>query len=431
MSSTSTRPHADAPPTGGPPTDPWPDDDRRTVSFAGAVGLVAGREVAAKLRDKGFVISTVVTLVVIVAAFVLPSLVAGGTSEYELALAGDEAVAAGPALAGAGERAEATGDDLTLGVTTVDDPAAAEALVVDGEADAALLSTGTGAAARYELVAADTLPPDLVRAVTATTAELLGTARLVAAGVPEAEVTGLLAPPPLGQRFLDPDAEQAQAAQLLGVGFAVVFFFTALTYGLTIAQSVTEEKQNRVVELLVAVVPVRALLVGKVLGNMVLAVGQLVLLLAVAMLTASVMGQASVLPLLAGSTGWFVVFFLLGFGMLACVWAATGAMAARMEDLGSTTLPVQLLVMLPFFAAVSVQPGTVRDVLSYVPFSAPVVMPQRLVAGDASWWEGMLALGSIGVTAVVLVALSERLYRTSLLRTRTTKGLRAAFTPDD
>jgi ABC-2 type transport system permease protein len=57
-------------------------------------------------------------------------------------------------------------------------------------------------------------------------------------------------------------------------------------------------------------------------------------------------------------------------------------------------------------------------------------MPQRLVAGDASWWEGVLALGIIAVTAAVLVVLAERLYRASLLRTRRTKGLRAAFTPD-
>lgn len=429
MSTTSARTESSMSPTTDPPAGGA--GGAGTVSFAGAVSLVAGREVAAKLRDKGFIISTLVTLVVIVAAFVLPSLVAGGTSEYEVALAGDEAVAAGAALEQSGEQAAAAGDDLALAVSPVDDAEAADALVLDGEADAALLSTGSGAGTTFELVAADDLPADLVRAVSATTAEVVGTARLVAAGVPEAQAPDLLSAPELQQRFLDPDAEQAQAAQLLGVGFAVVFFFTALTYGLTIAQSVTEEKQNRVVELLVAVVPVRALLVGKVLGNMVLALGQLVLLLAAAMLTASVMGQGDVLPLLAGSSGWFVVFFLLGFGMLACVWAATGAMAARMEDLGATTLPVQLLVMLPFFAAVTVQPGTLRDVLSYVPFSAPVVMPQRLVAGDAGWWEGLLALGSIGLTAVVLVVLSERLYRSSLLRTRTTKGLRAAFTPDD
>ncbi|MGJ7440602.1 ABC transporter permease [Aquipuribacter sp. MA13-6] len=395
------------------------------VPFAEAVRLVAGREVFVKLRDKGFLISTAVTLLIIVAAFVAPALLSGGSDDYDLAVVGDGADAVGTVL----EQPDgpAAAEDVTVTPVVAPDAATAEALVTGGEADAALLSTGSGARAQFELVVENEVPAGLRRAVAATVSTTVGSARLVEAGVTQAEVAALLTPPEVAERFLDPEADQAVQAQLLGVGFAVLFFFTALTYGLTIAQSVTEEKQNRVVELLVAMVPVRALLVGKVLGNVVLAVGQLVLLLAAAFLAASVVGQGDLLPLLAGSTGWFVAFFLLGFAMLACVWAATGAMAARVEDLGSTTLPVQMLVMLPFFAAVAVQPGTLRDVLSFVPFTAPVVMPQRLVAGDASWWEGLLALGSVAVTAAVLVVLAERLYRTSLLRTRTTKGLREAF----
>lgn len=404
---------------------------RGGVSFAEAVRLVAGREVAAKLRDKGFLISTAVTLVIIVVAFVAPTLLGGGSNDYDLAVVGDDAAEVAEVAEGLeGLDGPAVPEGITVTAVVAPDAAAAEALVTDGEADAALLSTGSGGDAQFELVAESEVPAVLQRAVSSTVATVVGSARLVEAGVPGSEVAALLSPPEVPQRFLDPEADQALEAQLLGVGFAALFFFTALTYGLTIAQSVTEEKQNRVVELLVAMVPVRALLVGKVLGNVVLALGQLVLLLAVAFLAASVVGQGDLLPLLAGSTGWFVAFFLLGFGMLACVWAATGAMAARIEDLGSTTLPVQLLVMLPFFAAVTVQPGTLRDVLSYVPFTAPMVMPQRLVAGDATWWEGLLALGVVALTTAVLVVLAERLYRTSLLRTRTTKGLREAFAAD-
>jgi ABC-2 type transport system permease protein len=296
------------------------------VSFAQAARLVAGREVAVKLRDKGFLVSTFVTLVVIVAAFVLPAVFLGGSNDYDVVLAGDGAVAVGPAVEQAAEAAgaEAGGDDLSISTTAVPDAAAAEAAGGRGDADAALLSEGAGADARFELLGDTELPPDLRRTVVAAVGARVQADRLTGAGVAAAEVPALLQAPQVGQRFLDPDADQALAAQMLGVGFAVVFFFTALTYGLTIAQSVTEEKQNRVVELLVAVVPVRALLVGKVLGNVVLALGQLVLLIAAAVIAAAVVNQTDVLPLLVGSTGWFVAFFLLGFGMLACVWAATG-----------------------------------------------------------------------------------------------------------
>ena len=49
----------------------------------------------------------------------------------------------------------------------------------------------------------------------------------------------------------------------IGIGFSVVFFFVSITFGMSIAQSVVEEKETRIVEILVAAIPVRALLAGR------------------------------------------------------------------------------------------------------------------------------------------------------------------------
>ena len=85
------------------------------------------------------------------------------------------------------------------------------------------------------------------------------------------------------------------------------------------------------------------------------------------------------------------MFFLLGFLMLACLWAAAGALANRQEDLQATTVPLQVLVFVPFFTAAYVYtPGTLLTTLSYIPFTAPIAMPRRLALGDAAWWEGVL-----------------------------------------
>jgi len=54
-------------------------------------------------------------------------------------------------------------------------------------------------------------------------------------------------------------------------------------------------------------------------------------------------------------------------------------------------------------------------------------MPQRLVSGDADWWEGLLGLGVIAVTGALLVVVAERLYRGSLLRTRGKASIREAW----
>lgn len=241
-------------------------------------------------------------------------------------------------------------------------------------------------------------------------------------------VTEALLATQVEQRLLDPPPPDEGLAILLSAGFSVLFFFTVFVFGLQIAQSVVEEKQSRVVELLVAAVPVRLLLAGKVVGNTTLALGQIVLLVAVAMVGASLAGQARLLALLLQASGGFLLFFLLGFTMLACLWAVAGAVASRQEELQSTTLPLQMLVVLPFFAAIYVtEPGPALTVLSYLPVSSPLVMPRRILLGEVSVWEPLLAAAIIAVTAVLLVRVAARLYEGSLLRTGTRTTLSQAW----
>jgi ABC-2 type transport system permease protein len=171
------------------------------------------------------------------------------------------------------------------------------------------------------------------------------------------------------------------------------------------------------------------LLVGKVAGSTLLALGQVALLLAAGLAGASAAGQSAATTLLLHSGGWFLLFFVLGFTMLACVWAAVGAMTSRQEDLQATTLPIQMLVILPFFASVYVvEPSRWLTALSYIPFSAPLSMPRRLMIGDAAWWEPLLAASGMAATGVVLVFAATRLYEGALLRTANRVSLRSAWT---
>jgi ABC-2 type transport system permease protein len=163
------------------------------------------------------------------------------------------------------------------------------------------------------------------------------------------------------------------------------------------------------VEILVAAAPVRVLLAGKVLGNTALALGQIALFVAVGLAGASVAGQSGLVSLLLRSSPWFLIFFLLGFLLLACLWAAAGALANRQEDLQATTMPLQVLVFVPFFAAAYVYtPGTLLTTLSYIPFTTSIAMPRRLGLGDAAWWEGALAALVVAAAAVLLVAVATR-----------------------
>ena len=338
------------------------------MSTYDAARLVAAREIRVKLRDRTFIWSTIIFLAITAAATVLPSLFGGDPASVAV-VRGTSATA----LADAGLEVHLVGDD-----------AEAERLVRAGDVDAAVV-------AGPRVLAMDEAPSDVVDALSARPAVEL----------------------------LDPSAVDPALGFLVPYAFAFIFFLTSLTFGLQIAQSVTEEKQTRVVEILVAAVPVRALLAGKVIAGTILAFGQIALIALMAYVGVSVAdAPGNLLSLLGPAIGWFLPFFVVGFMMLAALWAAVGALVSRQEDIGGASMPMQMIVMLPFLAVMFLRDNPVAmTVLSYLPVSSPIAMPVRLFTGDAAGWEPFLSLAILMAGAVAMVAVGARIYAGSLLRT--------------
>jgi ABC-2 type transport system permease protein len=288
------------------------------------------------------------------------------------------------------ETAPAASGIPTLTVTKVDTAAQAVALVKSGKVDAALVpDASSGDAFDYIVVAKTDVPTTLLQTLAET---------------PHVQL-------------LEHGGQNDILRYLVAVGFGVVFLVAASMFGSTIAQSVVEEKSTRVVEILISAIPVRTLLAGKVLGNTILAMAQILLLVGVAAIGLSVTGQAVILGGLTGPLIWFAVFFLFGFVLLASLFAAGGAMVSRQEDVGATTTPLTMLILLPYFLVIFFNDNpVVLGVMSYVPFSAPVAMPLRLYLGDAQWWEPVVSLVILVVTCAAAIWVGSRIYRNSLLR---------------
>jgi ABC-2 type transport system permease protein len=348
------------------------------VNTVDAAKLVAARELRVKLRDRTFLFSLLFFLLFAVGGTVLPTLLSGDPATVAVA---DRTVAARLHQAGLQTRA-------------VSDDTAAEQLVRGGEVDAAVISGP-------KVLAMDEAP---------------------------GEVLGALSTAPPVQ-LLDPGAMDPFVAFIVPFGLAFIFFFVTFTFGLQIAQSVTEEKQTRIVEILVSSVPVRALLAGKVVAMTLLAFGQIVLIAVVTIVGMRFGGvESGLIALIAPAIGWFLPFFVLGFIMLATLWAGVGASVARQEDLAGASMPLQIAVMLPFIAVLSsLDSPAVLRVLSYVPFSAPIAMPIRMFDGDAAGWEVPVSLALLVITAIVLLGIGARIYEGSLLRTNGRTSLATAW----
>ncbi|MFX0594847.1 ABC transporter permease [Melissospora conviva] len=343
-----------------------------------ATRLIAARELRVKLRDRTFIFSTLFFLVIIAASAVVPAMISHGPTTVAVADA---------------TTAQLLTASTELEVVTVGDDAEAEQRVRAGEVDAAVINGPV-------VVAMDEAPQSVV--------------------------TALSSSPPV--QLLNPDAVHPVALVLVPLVFALVFFFISTMFGTQIAQSVTEEKQTRIAEILVAAVPVRALMLGKVLAGGALALGQIGLIAVVALIGLRMSDSGPLLTLIAPALGWFVPFFVIGFVMLAALWAVAGALVSRQEDIASVALPLQVVIMIPFFAvAMFSSNDTLMRVLSYLPFSAPTAMPIRLFTGDAAGWEPVVALVVLLLTTAVSLLVGARLYEGSLLRTNSRTSVATAW----
>ncbi|WP_344819881.1 ABC transporter permease [Microbacterium soli] len=343
-------------------------------SAASGIWLVAEREITSRVRSKAFMISTGILLLVALAGVLI-----GGFSSR---------TAEPDAIAATSQTASVVSALPNVTVTEVADRAAAERLVLDGDVSAAVLPA-EGTATGVVILAADEAPSSLVM------------------GLSESPQVDLLRP-----ATTDP-----LLRYLVAIGFGAVFLMAASTFGATIAQSVVEEKQTRVVELLISAIPTRVLLAGKVLGNTILAMAQIVLLAVIAVVGLIVTGQNEVLAGLGAPVLWFAVFFLFGFILLAALYSAAAAMVSRQEDMGATTMPLMMIVMAPYILVIIFNDNpVVMTILSYVPFSAPVGMPVRLFVGDAQWWEPLLSLIILLAGCVGAILVGAKIYENSLLR---------------
>jgi len=374
--------------------------DWREPGFGHGAGLVAGREVSTRLRSKAFLITTGLLMLSVLVTVILSS-VLGGT-------------ASGPTkVAVVGAASSVVTEPSGLESVPADDLAAAEQLLRDGQVDAIVAPTESIADAGFTAAA----PGSAGAASAGLDVTVIGLDQ-----APGSIASALAIQPPTA--IIDPAPADPLLAYFVAFGFGIVFFFAAITFGSTIAASVVEEKQTRIVEILLSTVSARQLLTGKVLGNSILAFGQIIAIAALAIVGLAVTGQRILLGGLGPSVLWFVAFFIVGFVMLAALFAATAATVSRSEDVGGVTTPVTMLIMIPYFLIIFFNDNpTVLTIMSYVPFSAPVGMPVRVFLEQAEWWEPILSLVILAATAALAVLVGERVYRNSLLRT----GARVPF----
>jgi len=119
-----------------------------------------------------------------------------------------------------------------------------------------------------------------------------------------------------------------------------------------------------------------------------------------------------------GDIALLLLFFLLGYAFYAALFAAVGAIVTSEQEAQQAQLPVALLLVgtVAFLQPIIAQPdGALARVLSFLPFSAPIVMPLRLASTDVGWLETATVIILLYGWCILAVAFAGRIYRTALL----------------
>jgi ABC-2 type transport system permease protein len=370
--------------------------------------LVTAREFSERLRSRAFLVSNGAILGLIVLSLVLP-MAFGDDGPIRLGTIGGDAAAVGEFAA-----AQQAAFDLDVELVPLQDRAASEAALAEGDLEAVLTDATT-------VLASGSLAPRL-EALLANASNAVGVdAALSAAGVDPADRAALFAIEPLTVEQLDDRAGVDLFDPAVGIVFAAVFVLYGLLalYGQWVAQGIVEEKQSRVVEVLLASMRPTELLAGKILGLGALGLAQIVLLAGVAAGGLLLTDVVKVPPAAWGALALVVPWYVLGFLLYSTIFAMAGSVVSRVEDMQSAVMPVIVVLVLALFGAqfaLSDPTGTIASIAGVVPLTAPIVQPILYAVGVSSWVEMALAVGLAVAAIALMVPIAARIYRGGVLR---------------
>jgi ABC-2 type transport system permease protein len=251
--------------------------------------------------------------------------------------------------------------------------------------------------------------------------------KLKHAGLDQARISDYTKPIGLKTRKLTTGGEVREGGQMdFLIAFVMLFFMylTVLFYGLFVMRGVIEEKQSRIVEVIVSSVKPTQMMLGKVVGIGLVGLTQIGVWTLSAYLLTTVgvrmfaSGAVSVPSLPASLLVYFVIFFVLGYFLYATLYALVGATVSSEEDAQQAQFPVTMLLVVPMIVInlVLANPNSAISItLSMIPFFAPIVMMMRIGVVNPPVWQILMSMGIMLATILGSVWLAARIYRVGIL----------------
>ncbi len=406
-----------------------------------SIRLIAGREIAERLRGRATWVLTGITTLVAVVLIVGPAVFRPPTKPTAVGLVGPSAQALAPALQAT---AKAVGIDLTTRSVADDSTARSELTPArtSGQGPLAqLLSSLQGGQATLDValrVDSDSATIEFYQTISPTPAALLRSVVeqvhqrdvLIQGGVPSSVVAAAQQPESISTLTLKPAPSGLAGRSIAALAAGILLFVSLGIFGSAVASGVAQEKTSRTAEVLLAAVTPSELMTGKVVGIGLVGIGQMAITVGAALI-ANALVQSSLVP----SEVWvllpaILLWFALGYLLYAFGFAAAGAMVARQEEVQSVSAPFTVFLIAGYlltYASIASPDASWVRIVSYVPPLMPTLMPARLALGHVAIWEMPLAIVIMLISIYGMARLAGRIYAGSLVRGGPRLGWMAAL----
>ena len=219
------------------------------------------------------------------------------------------------------------------------------------------------------------------------------------------------------------ETKSSGGARILEIVVMIMLIYMAvLFYGISVMRSVLEEKNSRIMEVLLSSATSTELMAGKILGVGAVGLTQIVVWILMAGLFALPslamqpnLSSLEVSPFVFAS---FAIFFLLGYLLYSTMYAAVGAVTTTEQE----GQQLQFLIVIPLVLSVFMLMPLIRTPdsaamvwMSMIPFFAPILMFGRIVVQTPPLWQILLSVALLAGTEILLLVLCARIYRIGVL----------------
>ena len=222
------------------------------------------------------------------------------------------------------------------------------------------------------------------------------------------------------------------------MAMSLALYLAVILFAAQVAMSVSTEKTSRIMETLVTSTTPRTIVLGKTLGIGLIGLMQVLLIIITAVISAKLFLEPEILKLLLDMSNFTVqsalitiIYFVLGYFIYSLVYALTGSMVSKPEDIQSANGPVSIIAAISFYLgyfSILINPtSSISTFAAIFPFSSPFCMPARVMSGLATGWEIAGSIALLFVLVLIIAKVAIKVYSSAILNYGSKMSFKDAF----